>query len=447
MNTKKAQLTEGNVEKVLITLTLPMILGMLGLVIFNLVDTYFVGKLGTAQLAALSFTFPVVLVVNSIALGLGIGSSSVISRAVGEGDYHKVQRLGTDSLLLAVLVVVVFCIIGILTIEPLFSLIGVDSETMPYVKEYMRIWYMGMAFVVVPMVGNNIIRALGDAKTPGIIMMIAAITNSILDPILIFGLGPFPHMGITGAAIATVFSRMTTFTVASYVLIKRDKVVILEPVKIKEILFSWKKILYVGVPNAITRMIMPVGAGIITKIMASIGIPAVAGFGVAVKIEFFSLAAIRALSSIMTPFVGQNYGAKKMDRVHSGIRFGEKISMLYGLIAFAILGLSALPIAKLFNGNPEVYTVTTTYLRIVPIVYGIQGVFLISMAALNAINKPFQAASLSLIQMFVLYVPMAILGGKHFGTIGVFGALVLSYSIMGIISHFLVKNMTRLPIK
>lgn len=118
----KAVLTSGDVKKVLTKLTIPMIFGMLGMMIFNLVDTYFVGKLGTNQLAALTFTFPVVLVINSLAQGLGMGASSVISRAIGEGEHHKVQRLATDSLSLSIILVIVFVIIGLSTIEPVFQL-------------------------------------------------------------------------------------------------------------------------------------------------------------------------------------------------------------------------------------------------------------------------------------------------------------------------------------
>ena len=160
MGGNKALLTTGKVEHVIIKLTLPMILGNLGMVIFNLVDTYFIAKLGTQQLAALSFTFPVVLVVNSLALGLGVATSSLVSNAVGEGNHYKVKRLGTDSILLSLLLVILFVLFGLATIEPIFQMLGATSEIMPYIKEYMSIWYLGVIFVVVPMVGNSILRAL-----------------------------------------------------------------------------------------------------------------------------------------------------------------------------------------------------------------------------------------------------------------------------------------------
>ena len=131
----KARLVEGPVGKTLIKLTIPMIFGMVGMVIFNLADTFFVGQLGTNQLAALSFTFPVVLVIHSLALGLGIGASAVISRAIGEGSHDKVQRLTTDSLILSILFVGFFVLVGSLTINPLFRLLGAPDNILPMIKE------------------------------------------------------------------------------------------------------------------------------------------------------------------------------------------------------------------------------------------------------------------------------------------------------------------------
>ncbi len=180
----RQSLTEGNISKTLLNLSGPMVLGMLGLIIFNLVDTYFVSLLGTTELVAISFTFPVVLVVNSIALGIGQGTASVVSRAAGAKDKTKLVRYATESLTLGVMVVLCFVLIGLLTIEPLFTALGADAQVMPYIKSYMEVWYLGMVFVVIPMVGNNSIRALGDTKSPSLVMVVAAVANSILDQCL-----------------------------------------------------------------------------------------------------------------------------------------------------------------------------------------------------------------------------------------------------------------------
>ena len=222
----RANLTEGAVGRTLIKLTIPMFLAILAMVVFNLVDTAFVGRLGTEELAAISFTFPVVLVINSLAGGLGVGASAVISQAIGKGDRYRVQRLTTDSLGLSVMVGVVFVSIGLVTIDPLFRLLGATPEVLPLIRQYMTLWYIGVIFVVIPMVGNAAIRATGDTRTPATIMMVAAGINIILDPILIFGLGFFPGLGIAGAALATVIARAITLGASLWVLVRRERMVI-----------------------------------------------------------------------------------------------------------------------------------------------------------------------------------------------------------------------------
>jgi len=215
---------EAPVGATLAKLTVPMIFGILSIVLFNLADTFFVGKLGKEQLAALSFTFPVVLMIGSLAHGIGLGTAAAVSRAIGRQDYHRVRRLATDSLILGLLIIAVGIITGLLTIKPLFSLLGARGTVLDYISQYMRIWYIGMIFVVVPMIGNNTLRATGDTKTPGLIMIFAAGANFLLDPLLIFGFGPIPALGVRGAALATVIGRSSKFLVAIYALVFRERI-------------------------------------------------------------------------------------------------------------------------------------------------------------------------------------------------------------------------------
>ena len=439
----KATLAEGPIGKILFKLTVPMIFGMVAMVAFNLVDTFFVGKLGTDELAAMSFTFPVVMALNGIALGLGIGAAAVISNAIGKGNMKAVRRLTTDSLILAALIVAVFASLGLLTIKPLFKLLGAKKELLPLIYSYMRVWYLGVVFVVFPMVGNNAIRATGDTKTPALIMMCAVTMNVILDPLLIFGLGPFPRLGLTGAALATVFSRMTTFAISSWVLIKRYKMVTFEKTPIREIWDSWKKILYIGLPSALTRVIMPIGIGVITKFVSMFGKEAVAGLGVATRIGFFAMTIIWALSSVIAPFIGQNWGSKKPDRVRKGLWISYRFSFLYGLGLFIILYFIAPLITPVFNGDPEVHRVSTLYLRILSMGYGLQGIFIISNSALNVLHRPLWGALITAIQMFLLYIPLAFLGMKFMGLNGIFLGGAISYVISGLIGAKLALNFSR----
>lgn len=440
---KRVILVDGPIGKILVKLTVPMIFGVLGMVAFNLVDTFFVGQLGTLELAALSFTFPVIFSVASLALGLGIGAGAVVSRAIGERDEAKVISLTTDSLILSILVVAIIIIAGLLTLEPVFRLLGATDELMPLIKQYMVIWYPGMIFVVIPMVGNNAIRAIGDTKTPSAIMLIAVAVNGIMDPLLIFGLGPFPRLELAGAAIATVIARASIFVVSLYVLHFREKMITFAKRKLADIVESWKRILYIGVPAAGTRIIVPVVMGVITRLLASYGPEAVAAFGVAARLEFFALAVVWALASVIGPFVGQNWGAREYARVESGINMGERFAVLWGLGMCIGLVALAKPVASIFSDNPAVVSTIVLYLKIVPLAFGAGGVIILGSAALNVLNKPLHAASLIFMQMVVFYIPLAHLGSQLLGLRGIFGGAAVAYIVTGVGAHFLVKHILK----
>ena len=409
----EAVLTRGPVGGQLLALAIPMTWGMFAIVAFNLADTYFVGQLGTLPLAAISFTFPVVMTVGSIAIGLGVGAASVISRAIGSGDKRMVQRLTTDSLTLALLCVGIFILIGMTTIDPLFRAMGATDEVLPMVREYMQVWYFGMIFLVVPMVGNNAVRASGDTIYPSLIMTVSAAINVCLDPILIFGLCGLPRMGLRGAAVATVISRALSMIAALMVLHYRKKMLSLTWPGLHEVIHSWKKVLHVGIPAAGMFTIIPVSAGVITAMMASFGPEAVAAFGVATKIESFCFIVLFALSTSIAPFIGQNFGAGHHDRMDHGLKMVFIFSLCWGAAIAVVLAIWGERFSSLFDTNPAVIKVATTYLLIVPASYGFHGVTLMASSAFNALGKPLPAIILTFVRVMVLYIPLAWLG-KHF---------------------------------
>lgn len=425
------EMLNGKISEVILRLAIPMIFGILSLVTFNLVDTFFIGRLGKEQLAAVSFTFPVVLIINSISLGLGMGTSSVVSRAAGENNYKKVRCVGTDSLLLGFIFALMTAFLGIKFIDEIFSLLGAEKKMLKYISEYMTIWFLGVPFVVIPMVGNNIIRSLGDTKVPSIIMTISALINIVLDPLLIFGIGPFPYMGIRGAALATVFARMTSFTVALYVLIKRDKIIKLDNLRMGRMINNWRQVLYVGIPNSMIKMTQPISSGIITRFLSAFSIAAVAGYGVGTRLEFFALSFVNALSSVMIPFSGQNYGAGKYERIIKGIKFAARAMILYSVGAYLVLFVFSDFIARIFNESLDVQNYIKLYLLIVPLGYGFQGIFMVITSVLNAINRPIHAAAFTFSQIFIVYIPIALFLSKFFDVKGIFSAVVISYIITG----------------
>ncbi len=430
----KTDLTQGDIKKTIIRLTLPMILGIFGMVAFNFADTAFVAQLGGTQLAALSFTFPVVMIIQSISLGLGMGAGSVISRVSTDKD--SVKRIATDSLILSFIVVVIVVIAGMLTIKPLFYGLGATDAEMPYIMQYMTVWYFGVPLVVIPMVGNNIIRALGDTKVPGLVMLIASGINIVLDPLLIFGIWIFPKMGVTGAALATVISRFVTLCVTLYILMIREKLLTFKQISFAKFRNSVGRVLHVGIPAGLTRAIVPFGTYIITGLLAVYGANVVAGYGAGVRTEFVFLTVINALASVMISFSGQNFGARNILRLKQGFWFATKINAFYGLAAYAILFFTAPYIALIFSADGHITQVTVLYLRIAGAGIAFQGGIQTATSAFNAVGKPFYAALISLLQMFGIYIPLSFALSLILGQAGIFAALVISYILSAVAGQF-----------
>ncbi|WP_017324555.1 MATE family efflux transporter [Synechococcus sp. PCC 7336] len=432
----KRTLTEGPVGSQLFKLTLPMVWGVFAIIAFNLVDTYFIGQLGTAQLAAMSFTFPAVMTLGSLAMGLGVGASSVIARAIGEGDMRRVQRFTTNSLTLALTVVILFAALGFSTIDPLFQLLGAGPEVMPFIREYMRIWYFGMVFLVVPMVGNSAIRAAGNTLTPSIIMTLAAALNIALDPLLINGALGFPRLELQGAALATVIARAMTLVAALLVLRFKENMLSMHLPDLKETFWCWKDILSVGLPAAASSAIVPISIGAIVSFLAVHGPAAVAGFGVASRMESFALIAVVALSASIGPFVGQNWGAQQFERVRLALHMSFLFCLGWGLLMAGGLGLGARSLSTIFNRDPEVVAVATLYLWLVPISYGAAGIIQVASSAFNAMGKPIPSIVMTIARMFVLYLPLAYVGSRVAGPMGIFAAALVSNLVVGLSAYW-----------
>ncbi|MGK7933277.1 MAG: MATE family efflux transporter [Microcystaceae cyanobacterium] len=438
----KKTLTQGKVSTQLLKLTLPMVWGVFAIITFNLVDTYFVGQLGTIELAAMSFTFPVVMIFGSISMGLGVGAASVISRAIGEGDRYRVQTLTTHSIILALLLVIVCAMGGMATINPLFRQLGANDEILPLIRQYMTIWYWGMICLVVPMVGTSAIRAAGNTLVPSLIMTVAAIANIALDPLFIFGFGDFAGLGLRGAAIATVISRTITLITTLWFLQYRLNLLLWKLPKKAEIINSWRNLLVIGLPATVSQMITPFSVALITRLMATYGAAAVAGFGVASRIEAFSMLGLLGLSASISPFVGQNWGAKLYDRVHQSLLLSFRWCTIWGVSVAVILAIFAPNLARLFDNDPTVSVVAVNYLRIVPISYGFSGIIFVVVSALNALGKPLPSMMINFSRMILVYVPLAYLGSYLWGIIGVFSATLIANVGVGIVAYLLIQRQT-----
>lgn len=428
------RLTQGTVSSGLLHLTVPMLLGISSSLVAALFETYLIGLIGTNELAAYSFTFPVIGALQSISLGLSIGLSAVLARTVGAGNSNEIRRLATDGMLLMIIVMLVVALIGTLTIEWLFNLMGADEEISPIIHEYMSIWYLGLLFFTLPSAGANALRAKGDAKLSGTIMVGGSVLQMILDPIFILGLGGFPELGVAGAAWAMVISRIILCGLTFYMLVNKEDLIDLSKPVWAKCVESWQRIFAVGIPAMATQLIIPVSTAIIVSMLAGFGKEAVAGFGIAARLEALSVIPLFALSASIGPFVGQNWGANRRDRSNEAMKLTFMWSIFWGLgvglIFFTLNG----PIVGVFDDNPEVTQYASFYLMIVPFSYGAWGVLMMASATFNSLGKPLLSTTMSIVRMFIIYVPLAYLGQYFWGVYGIFGAAAVSNILMGLIA-------------
>lgn len=416
-------------------MTVPVLYGILMMMLQNFADAWFIGQVGDRELAALSFAFPVLMVVTSVAIGLGAGTSSVVARAIGADNHRRAKRLATDSLLLSFGITAVVCFVGILTIDPLFTLLGAPADMLPLIGGYMQILYAGVPFVVVGMVGMSSMRATGDTRLPSKLMITASVLNVALDPLLIFGWGPVPRMELEGAAMAALLARASIFFGTLYFMHQRLDMLSFRLPPLDEMKKSWADILHVGIPAAGTNAIIPIATGVITAMLAQYGPEAVAGFGVASRVESVTLVIFYAMSAIIGPFVGQNMSAGNAERIYRALWLCTVFCLGSGLVIAGVLAALSDFLPSLFSDSEEVTGVARLFLLIAPLGYGAYGMVMVMNASFNGMGKPMPAVWISVLRMAGLYVPLGLAGDALFGIPGIFGAYTIANVVMGFTSY------------
>lgn len=423
-------------------LSLPLLWGMFAMTAFSIIDTLYISRLGTVALAALGFTMPMVMFFMGIIFGLTVGTTSVLSRAYGEGDFDKVRRLATDSLVMTAIIAAAGATAGYFLTDFIARWMGAkENGSLPLIRHYMAIWYCGMVFMGLFFGGNACLRATGDTRLPSLIMTVSAAVNICLDPFLIFGWGPFPKMGFAGAAATLVAANVLTGAVSLYFLIFKKKMLSARLFHAGT-LDSWRKLLHVGAPSILSNLISPVSAAVVTWMAADMGREAVAALGVSTRIEGMAILAFFALGAGASIFTGQNFGAGNYGRVGEAVAVAGKYAMIWSFAMTVFLWAFAEDIAPFFDGNRAVIAYTTQYLHIVPVSYGAMGILIISNAALNAMGKPLPATILILLRAIVLYIPIAYILQKHYGFTGILMALTFTNIIAGSIAHLWNKIVT-----
>jgi putative MATE family efflux protein len=434
-NYNHRDMLNGDIAKTIKSMTIPMIVGMIMLMTFSIVDTFFVSMLGTEQLAAISFTFPVTFTVISLNIGLGIGTSAIIGKYIGSGDTIHAKTIATGALMLSALLVGILAVVGVFSIEFIFSLMGADETLMPFIKAYMVPWYLAGIFLAIPMVGNSVLRAFGDTKTPSIIMAAGGAINAVLDPILIFGWGPMPALGIQGAAIATAIAWAVCVVWILYLLAVKRQLIESRLLSLQEFIVASKGVLKIGLPAAGANMLTPIAGGVMTAVVATYGAEAVAAWGVGNRLESMASIIVLALSMSLPPFISQNYGANKLDRIKTAFNMAAKFVMLWQLMVFVILVIFSGYIAQVFAEEASVKRDITLFLCIVPLGYGLQGIIILVNSSFNAMHKPMSALALSILRLFVFYVPIASLGSYLYGLIGLFWGCVIANVVTSVLAY------------
>jgi len=410
-----------------------MAFGLLAIFSFDAVDLFFVSLLGEDPLAAISFSFPVIWLLVSITIGFEAGGASCISRAIGRSDHPLARRLTTDTAVLAGLTSMVLCLIGLMTIEPLFRLLGATDEVIPLIGDYMGIWYFSEPVAAVMWTCLAAVRARGNSLLEGKLIAAAAAINAVLDPIFIFGWFGFPRMEIAGAALATLVANVIMLVVTLVYLHVSLRVFATPFTAIGNILNSWRQMLKVGLPAIATNAMVPVSNGILVAIVATYGVAAVAGFGVAMRVEPMVLLAFFALSAVISPFMGQNYAAGKLDRLAEARMKVAKFCLWLGLGLAVVLALLAYPVVSLFSDNDLIRPVAVQYLWIMALSYGAHGMVMSACASFNGMGYPLPGLAISAARTLILLLPLALLLKMFFGLTGIFMASAISNVVLGLL--------------
>lgn len=436
-------LTQGNIPSQLVRMTIPMFLGISSMIVAGMIETVYIGILGADQLAAYSFTFPLIMALSSVSMGIGTGAASVIARAQGQGDRRRVQVLTTHAMLLTLVLVVLLVMLGEWGQHRLFAAMGAEGRIQDLISSYMRIWILGLALFTLPMVTNTVLRAVGNAKVPGYVMTTTSGLQVILSPIVIFGLLGMPALGFIGSAWASIATGLVRTFGMLWVLVRQERLIIVGKGSLDGLGESARTILYIGFPSMLNSLIGPVSMATTIWLLSQHGAQVVAAFGITSRFEMLVTMVLMSLSGSIGPFVGQNWGARKIDRIYSALSTAYRFCIVWGLACFALLGPFGDNLVALVNDEPALVEAAGWYLLLVPVSFGLLGIGMISGSTFVALGHPVPTTVLALLRMVVIYIPVAFLLNHFFGYIGIFCATLIANLVMGCMAFLWSRRLLR----
>ncbi len=439
-----ALLAEAPVTKAIMVMSLPVVLGMMVQVLYNLVDTFFIGKLGDPnQLAAANLAMPVFILMMALGGMIGTGGSSYISRSLGEKRQGQADKTLTIGFFLCIILGAIVTVIGILFLKPLVAILGASSETSAFTADYVLVLFLGGIPIMTNYALGQLLRSEGDAMGSMFGMFLGTVTNIILDPLFIFAFG----LGVRGAAIATVLGNLVAliFYLMRYA---RRKTLL----QIKPKLFSFDKTIFreifsIGIPSSLSQLLMGFAMIVLNNIAAGYSDIVVAGLGVSTRIMSIGTFIFMGFAAGCQPLVGYNYGAKNFTRVRAIIVQGVIITSVIGIVLSILLGVFARSITGVFTTTSEVVDTATIILRALIISLPFVGGQMLSTVTVQALGKALPALFLSISRQGLFFLPLLLILNALFGFNGFIYAQPVTDVLMFMVSASLLWSILRKEVR
>lgn len=431
----------------LFKLSIPSIVSMAIQALYNVIDSIYIGNFNKQALTGLSIAFPIQMILIAIAVGTGIGTSSLISRELGKGNKEKASSAAEHVLLLAILYGFALALIGGLFSKNLISLFSDNPTTIDYGTRYIRIILLGSSALFIPMISNNILRGEGNTFIPMITMLIGSILNIIIDPLVIFGIGFFPRLGIEGAAIATVLSRLISGIFILIMLFRNNNELKLN---FRNFIFQFsiiKDIYQVGLPAMIMQFLASFMIGGLNIIVGSYNEIAITALGIYFRLQSFVFMPVFGLNQGYMPIIGYNYGHNNPDRMKKTMKYGLLVGFIFTMIGFIIFQVFPKQLISLFisndENNKELLKIGTHTLKTISLAFPIIGPAIVGSTTFQAIGKGIPSLTLSFSRQIILLLPLAYI----LGNIGGLDLVWYSFPISEIISFIVMFFWLRKTLK
>jgi putative MATE family efflux protein len=405
----RPSLTEGSILKALITISIPIILSNLLQTMYQVIDTFWVGRLSTEAVAAVSLSFPITFLLIALGGGLPIAGTVLIAQYKGKGDEKMMNHVAAQTLMMVVLVSIVLSAVGYIFSEPLMRIMGASPEVLPEAVSFVRVTFIGFVFVFAFFAFESLMRGLGEANMPMYIVLLTVILNAILDPLFIFGYGPIPATGVAGAAWATMATQATATIIGITMLMRGRSGIHLRWSDFRPDFAFIKRAFLIGFPSSIEMSTRALGMTVMTILVAGFGTLAVAAYGIGMRLLMLVFIPAMGLSIATSALVGQNIGAQKIDRAAQTNYIGSVLGFVILSIMGLALFLGAEVLARFFvPGGGEVIPMSAVFVRIMAPSFGLVGVQMIILGTLRGVGDTKASMHLALISQWVIQLPLAI---------------------------------------